>query len=80
MKTMTCRQLGGACDLKFHASTFEGIAAQSKRHGRKMFEKGDEAHLTAMNDMKIRMASPEEMNAWLEIKKKEFEALPEDRI
>lgn len=33
MKTMTCNQLGGACDLEFHAITFEKIAEQSKKHG-----------------------------------------------
>ena len=26
MKTMTCKQLGGACDEKFSAETFEKIA------------------------------------------------------
>lgn len=25
MKTMTCRQLGGACDQVFHANTFEAL-------------------------------------------------------
>jgi len=25
MKTMTCNQLGGACDLEFHANSFEEI-------------------------------------------------------
>ena len=25
MKTMTCKQLGGACDKEFHANTFEEI-------------------------------------------------------
>jgi len=28
-ETMTCKQPGGACDKKFHADTFEEIAAQS---------------------------------------------------
>ena len=31
MKTMTCRQLGGACDKEFRANTFEEIAEQSKK-------------------------------------------------
>ena len=26
MKTITCNQLGGACDLAFHADTFESMA------------------------------------------------------
>ena len=30
MKTMTCKQLGGACNLEFKAETFEEIAEMSK--------------------------------------------------
>ena len=78
MKTMTCKQLGGACELEFHGNTFEEIAAQSKNHGMEMFQKGDEKHLMAMNEMKERMKSQEAMNAWFEDRKKEFEALPSD--
>ena len=26
MKTMTCKQLGGACDIEFTANSFEEIA------------------------------------------------------
>ena len=33
MKTMTCRELGGACDLEFHANTFDEIAQLSQKHG-----------------------------------------------
>ena len=76
MKTMTCKQLGGACDLEFSAETFEEIAALSKFHGMEMFQKGDEAHLAAMNEMKVLMNSPEAMQAWYEQKRNEFNALP----
>ena len=31
MKTMTCNQLGGACDKSFHGKSFEEIAEQSYR-------------------------------------------------
>lgn len=79
MKTMTCRQLGGACEMEFHASTFEAMASQSKRHGMEMMQKGDEPHLAAMNEMQGRMKSPEAMNSWFEGKRKEFEALPENK-
>ena len=77
MRTMTCRQLGGACDMEFHASTFEAIEDQSKQHGRQMIKKGDKAHLKAMIDMQKRMQAPEVFNAWLEGKRKEFEGLPD---
>lgn len=79
MKTMTCKQLGGACDLEFHANTFEEMAALSQKHGTEMFQKGDKPHLDAMNAMKELMQKPDEMKAWFENKKKEFEALPEDK-
>ncbi len=78
MKTMTCRQLGGACDKAFSANTFEEIAKMSKEHGKEMFEAADEAHLIAMDKMKGLMMSPEAMQAWFDGLKKEFEALPED--
>lgn len=75
MKTMTCKQLGGACDLEFSAESFEAIAEQSKKHGMEMFQKGDEAHLKAMNEMQAMMQNPNAMNEWFENKRKEFEAL-----
>jgi hypothetical protein len=64
MKTMTCKQLGGACAMKFSAETFEEIAELSKKHGTEMFQKADTAHLKAMADMKTLMQSPEALGAW----------------
>ena len=78
MKTMTCKQLGGACALEFHANTFEEIAEQSKQHGIEMMKAGDELHLKAMSDMGKLMQSPEGMTAWFEEKRKEFESLKEN--
>lgn len=77
MKTMTCKQLGGACDVEFHDETFEGMVGQSKKHGMEMFEKDDKAHIDIMNKMKEGMNDPEAMNKWMEERKNEFEALPE---
>lgn len=76
---MTCKQLGGACDLVFHANTFEELADLSKKHGMAMFESGDEKHLKAMVEMKELMSSPDDMKKWFESKMKEFELLPEDQ-
>ena len=80
MKTMTCKQLGGACEKKFQARTFEEMVEQSKNHGMEMYEKGDEAHIKAMNQMRENMKSqsPEDMKLWFENKQKEFDALPSD--
>ena len=78
MKTMTCKQLGGACDMEFHAATFEEMADQSKKHGMEMFQASDAAHLKAMNEMQALMQSPEAMRAWFANKKAEFDALPDN--
>lgn len=75
---MNCKQLGGACDKSFTASTFEEMAELSKAHGMEMFQKQDEAHLAAMNKIQELMKNPQAMTEWFENKRKEFEALPED--
>ena len=76
MKTMTCKQLGGACDKEFIANTFEEISEMSKQHAMEVFQKKDGAHLKAINEMQELMKKPEVMKEWFENKKKEFEALP----
>lgn len=78
MKRMTCKQLGGACDEEFLASSFDELADMSKKHAMEMFRKNDAAHLRAMTEMQELMKEPEAMKAWFEGKKKEFEALPEE--
>jgi predicted component of type VI protein secretion system len=77
MKMMTCRQLGGACELEFRASSFEEIAELSKQHGMEMFQQGDPPHLEAMEGMKALMGDPDAMEEWFEGKRQEFEALPD---
>ena len=47
----------------------------SKKHGMEMFQKGDEAHLKAMNEMQELMKSPESMKEWFANKRKEFDAM-----
>ena len=78
MKTMNCKQLGGACNVEFHANSFEEIAEQSKKHGMQMFQNGDQPHLQAMNEMMELMKSPDAMKSWFEARKKEFDSLPGD--
>lgn len=77
MKTMTCKQLGGACDLEFRAETFEEMAELSKAHGMEMYQKSDPAHQQAMAEMQQLMQDPAAMQKWFEDKRREFEALPE---
>ena len=79
MKTMNCKELGGACEIAFHADSFEEIAEMSKSHAMEMFEKNDAAHLQAMQDMQKLMLEPEAMNNWFTKKRNEFDALAEDQ-
>jgi hypothetical protein len=75
MKTMTCKQLGGACDQTFSANTFDEIAMMVSKHAREMVQQGDAAHIEAMNEMRNAMTSPEAINAWMEEKRQAFNAI-----
>ena len=78
MKTMTCKQLGGACDTAFQANSFAEMAELSKKHGMEMFQKGDKDHLEAMNEMIELMSTPDAMATWFKNKRKEYDDLPEN--
>ena len=75
MKTMTCKQLGGACDKTFSAETFDEIVTMSKHHGMEMFEKNDKSHLDAMEEISVLMQDQSKMHEWFNQKKEEFTAL-----
>jgi predicted small metal-binding protein len=75
MKTMTCKQLGGACDQKFTANSFDEIAMMVSKHAREMVQNGDAAHIEAMNEMRSKMASPDAAKAWMDDKRKAFDAM-----
>ena len=79
MKTMTCKQLGGACNKEFHAKTFNEIAELSKKHGAEMYQKGDKEHINAMKKMMELIKDPSSMKKWMTNKQKEFNAVPEDK-
>jgi hypothetical protein len=64
MKTMTCKQLGGACDLKITGEIFEEVAKKSQEHGAEMAAIQDDAHLEVMENMKEIMKDPEAMDGW----------------
>lgn len=74
MKTMTCNQLGGACDLEFAAESFDEIASLSQQHGKEMFAVNDPAHLEAMSSM-MQIMSSGGMDDWMSARRAEFEAL-----
>lgn len=62
MKTMTCKQLDGACDMKFQAETFQELATLSQQHGSQMTA-DPEAMQTWMKDKEAEFnALPEDNN------------------
>lgn len=79
MRTMTFEQVAGACSKEFKANTFMEIAEMSKKHGMEMFQKGDEAHIKKMNEMRELTKNPDVMETWFSDKRKEFDSLPDDK-
>jgi len=75
MKTMTCKQLGGACDKQFSAETFDELVEMSKAHGMEMFMQQDPDHMAVIMHVQSIMMDPEKLAAWMDEKKALFESL-----
>ena len=54
MKTMTCKQLGGVCDLPLTAETADAVIKLQDKHLKEIVAGGDTAHAAALKDMKCR--------------------------
>ena len=48
MKTMTCQQLGGPCDLPHQGMTADEVIKAQDRHLKEMVAKGDTTHETCL--------------------------------
>ncbi len=78
MKTMTCKQLGGPCDLQFHATTGDGIIKAQDAHLKAAVADGDASHEPALSEMKGRWKHPISGMGWYRAAKRDFAALPDD--
>ena len=78
MKTMTCAQLGGPCDLELRGETADDVIKLQDKHLREAVAAGDPAHEPARNDMKGRWMHPLKGMGWYKDAKRAFAALPED--
>ena len=58
MKSMTCRQLGGACDLQLNAETADEIIKDQDQHLKQAAKDGDATHDAARREMKNRWKHP----------------------
>jgi hypothetical protein len=74
MKTMTCRQLGGACDRPLTGDTGDEVIKAQDQH---LKEVGDAAHESALKEMKGRWKHPIAGMGWYKQVKRDFAALPE---
>jgi predicted small metal-binding protein len=78
MKTMTCSQLGGPCELLLHGDTADEVIKAQDNHLKEMVANGDKAHESALKAMKGRWKHPISGMGWYKETKREFAALPED--
>ncbi len=78
MKTMTCKQLGGACDLAHRAETADEIIHAQDKHLKEAVAGGDTSHQEARDAMKGRWKNPIKGLGWYKATKREFAELPED--
>jgi hypothetical protein len=78
MKTMTCKQLGGPCEVQIHGDTADEVVKAQDRHLQEMVAGGDVAHESALKDMKGRWKHPISGMGWYKQTKRDFASLPED--
>ena len=78
MKTMTCKQMGGPCDLPLRGETADDVIKAQDRHLNEAVAGGDDEHKGALKDMKGRWKRPVSGMRWYRDVKRDFAALPED--
>lgn len=78
MKTTTCRQLGGPCDLPLSGSTGDEVIKAQDRHLKEVVAAGDTEHEEALRDMKGRWKNPIAGLGWYRKVKRDFKALPDN--
>jgi predicted small metal-binding protein len=78
MNTMTCEQMGGACELTHRGSTADEVIKAQDRHLREAVASGDTTHEQALKEMKGRWKNPIKGMGWYKDTKRKFAALPDE--
>lgn len=78
MKTMTCKQLGGPCELEHHGESGDEVIKAQDKHLKEAEKAGDVTHQPARDEMKARWRHPVRSLGWYNAAKKVFDELPED--
>ena len=77
MKTMTCKQLGGPCNLSLPGETANDVIKAQDNHLKEMVAGGDTTHERALKEMQGRWKKPISGMGWYRKPKRDFAALPE---
>jgi hypothetical protein len=64
--------------LALHGETADEVIQAQDKHLKEVVAAGDEAHQSALNDMKGRWRNPIKAMGWYKNTKRAFAALPED--
>jgi predicted small metal-binding protein len=78
MKTMTCRQLGGACDLELRGEDHNEVIQAQDQHLKDAVAAGQTDHEPALKEMKARWRKPVSGMKWYKQVERDFAALPDD--
>ena len=78
VKTMTCSQLGGACDLPLVGEDANEIIKAQDGHLKEAVAGGSTDHEPALRDMKGRWRRPVSGMKWYRKVQNDFAALPSD--
>ena len=80
MKTMSCKQMGGPCDMQFHGKSADEVIKAQDQHLKEMVnEKNDDAHKPALQEMQGRWKNPISGMKWYMDTKKAFGELPDEQ-
>lgn len=78
MKSMTCKDLGGPCDLTLTGNSADEIIKAQDQHLKQAVAAGDQTHGEARRAMAGRWRHPKKSMDWYNATKQAFAALPDD--
>ncbi len=78
MKSMSCKQLGGPCDLVHHGESADQVIKAQDKHLKEAVASGDATHEGALKEMKGRWKNPLSGMGWYKKTKREFAALRDE--
>ncbi len=77
-KRMTCRQLGGPCDVEHRGEDHNEVIQAQDRHLRDAVAAGSDDHEPALAEMKSRWRRPVSGLKWYRQVQRDFASMPEE--